>query len=256
MLLVWPLCLLTACFQGDHARNEDTANDAAGTGDAHEAREVSGMWLLSTDYNYDERCNYLPVEYIRTLFKLNESVALEKYDLPNGCEVRWSGQKAGFSFEPGSPYESTFQSEYAFDKLFQPGRVAELDAISETPGVKDGSYHGPNPQGTGAEYPTQGVPGQGVDASAKNDSTNQPTPNQTAAATQLAAPAQSTPTGVPIMGVADKAIWEPGKRTLHVLHLNHVMHVMAPAGGNDQTARQGAIALAKLIIGHLDNASA
>jgi hypothetical protein len=215
------------------------------------------MWLLSTDYNYDERCNYLPVEYIRTLFKLNESVELEKHDLPNGCEVHWSGQKAGFSFEPGSPYESTFQSEYAFDKLFQPGRMAEREAISETPGVKDGSYHGPNPQGTGVEYPKQGLPGQGVDASEKNDMNNQqPTPGQTAAVTNLVAPMQNTPTGVPVMGVADKAIWDPGKRTLHVLHLNHIMHVMAPKSGNDQTAREGAIALAKAIIGRLQDASA
>ena len=256
IFLLGPLCWLTACFQGDGGRLQDGANDAAGTADPAIAREVTGMWLLSTDYNYDMRCNYLPLEYIRSLYKLNESVALEKLDIPNGCEVHWDGQKVGFYFEPGSPYESTFQSEYAFDKLLQPRRVAALDSMSENPGVKHGSYHGPNPQGTGVERPAQGLPGAGVDASAANDSSTQPIPNLTQAAQRIAAPAQNTPTGVAVAGVGDKAIWDPGKRTLHVLHLNHIMHVTAPKSGNEQTARQGAMALANAIIGRLFNKEA
>lgn len=256
-LLVWLLCCMTACFQGDNARNEDDANDAAGTGDAATARRVSGMWLLSTDYNYDQRCNYLPVEYVQSLFKLSEDVKLEKYDLTNGCEVRWDGQKVGLYFEKGSPYESTFQSEYAFDRLYQPRRVAVLDSISERPGVKQGSYHGPRPEGTGAERPAEGSsPAGGIDASAKNDSTNQPTPGKTQAATRLVAPAQNTPTGIAITGVGDKAIWEPAKRTLHVLHLNHILSVSAPMSGSEKTAREGAMAMANTIIGRLFNEEA
>lgn len=240
---------------GDRAALQDDANDAAGTADPHLAREVSGMWLLSTDYNYDERCNYLPEEYIRSLYKLEESVKLEKHDLPYGCEVRWDGQKAGFYFEKGSPYPSTFKSEYEFDKLFQPSRVAALEAMTETPGMKDGSYHGPNPEGTGVERPVEGV-APAMDASAKNDSTTQPTAGETQAGARLAAPTLNTPTGVAVEGIGDKAIWEPAKRTLHVLHLNHIMHVTAPKSGSEKTARQGAMALAETIIGRLFDAEA
>jgi len=257
VLFIFPLCFLTSCFFGDQGRDRDDANDAAGTADPHLARRVSGTWLLSTDYNYDQRCNYLPVDYIRSVYKLKESAELEKYDLPNGCEVRWQGDKAGFFFEEGSPYQSTFQSEYAFDKLFQPRRVAELDSMSETPGMKDGSYHGPQPQGTVVEHPVEGVSaGAGIDASAKNDSTTQPIQGETQATVRLADPAQNTPTGVAVTGVGDKAIWEPAKRTLHVLHLNHIMHVTAPRGGSEQTARQGAVVLAQALIGRLMNAKA
>ncbi|MBC3787491.1 hypothetical protein [Spirosoma utsteinense] len=252
---------LTACFQGDHATTTDAANDAAGTGDKDLAREVAGVWLLSTDYNYDQRCNYLPVEYIRTLFKLNESVELAKSDLPNGCEVSWDGQKVGFYFQESSPFESTFQSEYVFDKFFQPQRVPQRDSAAQlvgeqvqTAGLKGSTYHGPQSQGTGAERPAEGVPAGGeggMDASANNDSSNQPTPNETSAATRLVEPAVNTATGIAVTGVGDKAIWEPGKKTLHVLHLNHILHVRAQMKGDDKKLREGSIALAKVIVGRL-----
>lgn len=258
LLCILPLCGLSACFFGDQSTTTDAANDAAGTGDPHEAREVSGVWLLSTDYNYDQRCNYLPVEFVRNLFKLGESVELEKYDMLNGCEVRWGGEKVTFSFEKDSPYESTFQSEYAFDRLFQPQRVAERDSAALTLGVKEGSYHGPNPEGTAAERPESGIrPGGGVgDASADNDSSNHPLPNLTPAMTKLVTPAQNTPTGVALNGVGDKAIWEPRKRTLHVLYLNHIMHVTAPVRMNERVAREGAVNLATAILGRLNNKEA
>lgn len=255
-LLLLSLCGLPSCHMGgDQNVPNDAANDASGTGDPDLAREVTGVWRLSTDYNYDERCNYLPTEFVRNLFKLNESITLEKYDLQNGCEVRWGNQKVGFYFEPGSPYESVYQSEYAFDRLFQPQNVV---ANETTPpnfnSVKESPYHGPNPQGTGAERPAEGVStGGGIDASARNDSSNQPDPNLTPANTQLAAPAQNTPTGMAIEGVGDKAIWDSRKRTLHVLHLNHVLHVTAPTTGNEKAMRQGAIDLAMTIIGRLND---
>lgn len=252
-LLLLSLCGLAACG-GDQNSTTDAANDAAGTGTNELAREVTGVWRLSTDYNYDERCNYLPVEFVRNLFKVPESATLQKYDLPNGCEVRWGNQKVGFYFEKGSPYESVYQSEYAFDKLFQPQNVAASEAASPDLDTKESNIHGPNPQGTSAERPVEGESsGSGVDASAQNDSSNQLTPNITPAAAQLAAPAQNTSTGIAINGVGDKAIWDSRKRTLHVLHLNHVMHVTAPKTGDEKTMRQGAINLAMVIMGRLND---
>ena len=258
-LLMLTLFGLSSCFQGDNATTTDDANDAAGTGDPDLAREVTGMWLLSTDYNYDERCNYLSEEFVRTLFKLGESPKLVKYDMPNGCEVRWDGQKVGFYFDEGSPYESTFQSEYAFDKRYQPKRVDSLDkAMNPTPGeksasadLKNSTYHGPQQEGTGAERPANGFTGSNSDSSPLNDTSKHPSPGITSAATQLATPAKNIPTGVVVNGVGDKAIWEPGKKTLHVLHLNHVLNVTAQMKGDDKTLREGTSGLAKVIISRL-----
>lgn len=253
-LLLLSLGGFTGCGR-DYADNTDGANDAAGTADPYKAREVSGVWLLSTDYNYDERCNYLPVEFVQSLFKLPEGAELEKHDLPKGCEVRWEGgkQKVGFYFESNKPYESVFQSEWAFDKLYQPRKVAAMDSATLTPGVKLGSYHGPNPEGTGAERPAEGHPGgaPGADASAANDSSNQPTPNKTPAQTRLVDPAQNTATAEAVANVGDKALWEPRKRVLHVLHLNHIINIQAPRSGSLPVARQGAIGLAQYLIGHM-----
>jgi hypothetical protein len=245
---------LTACFQGDRATTTDAANDAAGTGDNELARRVSGVWLLSTDYNYDERCNYLPEEFIKSLYKVNESVEMTKFDLKDGCEVRWDGQKVGFYFQESSPFESTFKSEYVFDKLFQPQRIAATTPVDETTDVKSESYHGPNPEGTGAEHPAEGIAaggGSGTDSSAVNDTSNQPNPNLTSATLRLAAPAVNTATGVAINGLGDKAIWEPAKKTLHVLHLNHIFHIRSQIKGNDQIALQGSVSLAKVIMDKL-----
>jgi hypothetical protein len=245
---------LTACFKGDRATTTDAANDAAGTGDNDLARRVSGVWLLSTDYNYDERCNYLPEEFIRSLYKVKESAEMTKFDLKDGCEVRWEGQKVGFYFQESSPFESTFQSEYVFDKFFQPQRLAATSSIDAQSDSKNESYHGPNTEGTGAERPADGIAaggGGGTDSSAVNDTSNQPDPNLTSATLRLAAPAENTATGVAINGLGDKAIWEPGKKTLHVLHLNHIFHIRSQVKGDDKVAQQGSISLAKVLMDKL-----
>ncbi len=63
----WLLGLCLAACSTQDRDNMDSAN-AAGTGDATLARRVSGARLLSTDYHYQERCNYLPEEFVRNLF--------------------------------------------------------------------------------------------------------------------------------------------------------------------------------------------
>jgi hypothetical protein len=257
-LFLLSLCCLTACFQGDHANDTDDANDAAGTGDPNLAREVTGVWLLSTDYNYQERCNYLPVEFVQNLFKLDESVELTKYDIPDGCEIRLNnGQKVGFYFDKQSPFASTFQSEYAFDKNYQPQQVDKarttMDAADIDPAqIKEQSYHGPKPGGTSTDFsPTDASAKTGLDSSAGNDTSIHPSANRTPIAAHLTPPAKNTSTGVAVQNVGDKALWEPATRTLHVLHINHVFSVVVRLKGDEATAKQGAIDLARVLTSRL-----
>jgi|GEM_PF-2000231 len=258
-LFLLALCGLTACFQGDHANTTDDANDAAGTGDNAElAREVTGVWLLSTDYNYQERCNYLPVEFIQNLFNLNKSVELTKYDIPDGCEIRLNnGDKVGFYFDKKSPFESTFQSEYAFDKKYQPQQIDKarttMDAANVDPAqIKQQSYHGPKPEGTGADLPISTVSARtGLDSSAKNNSSDQLSANLTPVGAHLTDPAKNTSVGVAVQNVGDKALWEPDTRTLHVLHINHIFSVVVRLKGDEATAKQGAIDLARVLTSRL-----
>ncbi len=252
LLLLIPLFGLFSCFQGDHEPQTDDANDAAGTGNDIQAREVVGMWLLSTDYNYDERCNYLPEEFVRNLFKLPEDADLQKYESMYGCEVHWGKNKVGFSFEGQKSFESTFQSEYVFNKKYQP----ELAAAADSAAVRKAPYTGPVTQGVGAESPADTSTQQKAPSTTRNDRASATTNNIPPQASRITQPARNTPTGVAVAGVGDKAIWEPGKQTLHVLYNNHILHVMAQLPGKPDTIKQGTIDLAKVIISTLNNKEA
>ncbi|GAB3891874.1 hypothetical protein GCM10028825_30890 [Spirosoma agri] len=233
---------LVACSTQDRD-NMDTGS-AAGLGDAHEARRVTGVYLLSTDYHYQEPCNYLPEEFVRNLFQLGETVELEKVSELNSCELRWGSNKIGFHLESEKPFESVYQSEYFFNKLFEP---EANKAINQNTAVKP-PLSGPITSGTGAE-----VPASTTTATAKQDSTRGADPSAplegiTHPTPPLTATAKDTPTGQAISGVGDKAIWEPGKKSLHVLFNNHVFSVVAQMPGDIATIKQGSISLAKLVI--------
>ncbi len=244
--IVWLLGLgLSACSTQDRS-NMDTAN-AAGTGDPYLARRVSGVRLLSTDYHYQERCNYLPEEFVRNLFQLDEKVELAKYSDLNGCEFRWGSNKIGFRLESDKPFESIFQSEYHFDKLFQPKaqEQADQDAAARP------TIFGPAPEGTNSEFATRTTTPQqdstrGADPSGPIEGITKQTP-------PIASAAQKTSTGEVIQNVGDKAIWEPGKKSLHILYNNHVFSVVTQLPGQPDKLKQGTIGLAKLVIHTLDD---
>ncbi|GAB4027443.1 hypothetical protein [Spirosoma gilvum] len=238
---------LLACSTQDREGQQTGA--AAGLGDNYVARRVSGVWLLSTDYHYRERCNYLPEEFIRNLFHLGDQVELTRYTELNSCELRWGGNKIGFYLESEKPFESTYQSEYYFNKLFEPkaNQAADQQATAEP------ALSGPAPEGTNAETPASTTV-----ASSKQDSTRGADPNSpiqgiTKQTPPIASPAHDTPTGEAVSQVGDKAIWEPGKKTLHVLHNNHVFSVVAQMPGNQASLKQGAISLAKLVVESLND---
>ncbi|GAB3770153.1 hypothetical protein GCM10028818_07490 [Spirosoma horti] len=240
------LCLIACSTQ---ERDNIDNGSAAGTGDDEVAKRVSGTWLLSTDYHYQERCNYLPEEFVRNLFQLGENVELAKYSEINSCELRWGSNKVGIYLESNKPFESTFQSEYFFDKLFQP----EAKKAADENAVAKPTIYGPQPQGTNAELPASTTTTSAKQDSARGNDPSAPIDGMTNPTPPIASPAKNTATGVAVENVGDKAIWEPGKRALHVLYNNHVFSVVAQIPGGDAKAKQGAIGLAKLVTHSLDD---
>ena len=131
---------LVAC--STQSRDNMDTGSAAGLGDDRLARRVTGVYLLSTDYHYQEPCNYLPEEFVRNLFQLGEKVELEKYSDPDCCELRWGSNKIGFHMESNKPFESVYQSEYHFNKLFEPQANKATDQ-NDTPKP---TLFGPDPE--------------------------------------------------------------------------------------------------------------
>ncbi len=237
--------LVAACSPS--TQNDKTSDIPAppGWGDNNVARHVSGVYLLSTDYHYLEPCNYLPEAFVQKLFKLGEEVELEKVSGRNRCELHWGHNTIGFYMESEKPFESVYQSEYAFNKKFDP----QANKSPEQGSDPKPTIFGPSPQGTAASGPptsnTAATPEQdsarGFDPSGPIEGITEPKP-------ALVAPAHNTATGQAVTGVGDKAIWEPGKKALHVLYNNHVFSVVANMPGDTAQLKQGSISLAKLVI--------
>lgn len=255
--LLWlaiPMFGLSSCFFGDNAPNTDAANDAAGTGSPYLAREVVGVWQLSTDqrFGYDEPCNTLNEGFIQEMFEIKPDEELQTIDQPNGCQFKWKEGSVSVAFGGPKPYPSIYHAEYEFDKLFQggPGQVSgQMDETSQKP-----SYHGPNPEGTGAERPAIEPEGGAEadideDATANNDSSNS-TSGVTSVAAQFAKPVVSTGRFVAYPGVGDKAVWEPSKNALHVLYNNHIINVTVQTGAKGVAAQQQASSLAKIVLSY------
>ncbi|MCK8495070.1 hypothetical protein M0L20_24575 [Spirosoma sp. RP8] len=243
--------LLTLCLAGcgTQDRYEMDSGYAAGNGENEVAKRVSGTWLLSTDYHYRDRCNYLPEEFVKNLFQLGEDVELTKYTGLNDCELRWGNNRVGFYLESDKPFESTFQSEYYFNKLFQP----EANKATAQNNPRKPVLFGQAPQGTNSE-----VPASLTTTSPEQDSTRGADPSgqiegMTQAAPPITTPAKNTATGVAVNDVGDKAIWEPAKKRLHVLYNNHVFSVGAQMPGDQAKIKQGCIGLAKLVINSLND---
>lgn len=258
--MVFGFCLtsLFSCSLGGDASNPSTNSNSA-SGDNNLAREVTGVWLLSTDYNYDLRCNYLSPEVMQTLFNASEEASFTHTDEQNGCSISWNGGAVALRFDRNSPFESTFQSEYAFNQYFRPTPKAALTKQPPTFMQDSQNLSGPKTEGTNAQ---QGIPAGDAqsrrDSSAKNDTTrlSRPVPNKTIASEQLVPDKKAFPNTTLVQHVGDKALWEPGHKTLHVLYLNHVFHISVKTAGSEAQARQGAAALARLIIDKLFNEQA
>lgn len=254
LLLAFPGLCLTSCFMGDNATTTDSANDAAGTGSPYLAREVVGVWQLSTDqrFGYDEPCNVLNNGLIQSTFDIKLTDELRTLDHPNGCQFKWSGGIASIAFGGPRPYPSIYHAEYIFDKKYQGGAGQVSGQMGET-GDKP-PISGPATQGTGAERPAaepEGPNSPDIDADVTpgNDSSNSVS-GITSAAAQFTKPVISTGRFVAVTNVGDKAVWEPAASTLHVLYNNHIVNVRVQTKANEATRQQKATSLAELVLNH------
>ncbi len=224
----------------------DDANDAAGTADPYLAREVVAVRTLTTDARYLDPCNYLGEEYIRTAFKIGEGEVNEMSN-PSGCEFEWDKNKVALSFGGHRPFESIYAAEYKFDKLYQP-RLAgvttgQMGVENEKPALS-----GPAPEGTGANGPAISGAGTGNDKTAGNDTSTSVSAAQVPIAAKFTEPVENSGQFIAVPGVGDKAVWEPAKKTIHVLYNNHIVNVMVETKDSPAVQQQKAAMMAKVIL--------
>ena len=260
LLYTLPVLLLSSCFQGDNATTTDSANDAAGTGSLYEAREVVGVWQLSTDqrFGYDAPCNVLNEGLIQSTFDIKATEEMQTLDYQNGCQFKWSGGTASIAFGGPKPYPSIYHAEYIFDKNYQGGAGQVSGQMGET--TQKPSFNGPATQGTGAERPASTPEGNAsgdmdADSTTANDSSSSIS-GVTPVAAQFTKPVISTATFKAITGVGDKAVWEPTTSTLHVLYNNHIVNVRVQTKANEATRQQKAASLAMLVLNYFTEKSA
>ncbi len=239
-LYALPVLCLVACG----SPTTDDANDASGTASPYLAREVVGVHLLSTDMRYNETCEYVGEEVIRSTFAIKEDAELMTHDESNGCEYHWGKNHVSIAMTGKRPFESIFKAEYVFDRLLQGGGPADI--------------HGD--EATGADLHGQASEGETMSKEAEAKAkTGQKAANDTATtisgvtnvAAKLTEPAHDTETGEAIAGIGDKAIWEHAKHTLHVLNNNHIMHVTIGTADSDKVKISRAVALAKVAFDRL-----
>lgn len=255
LLYTLPVLFLSSCFKGDNATTTDSANDAAGTGSPYLAREVAGVRMLTTDANYDEPCNILGEELVRSTFKLGTATEIAELDYPNGCTFEWGGNKVSLAFGGSKPYPSIYHAEYIFDKNYQGG----AGQVSGQMGVAGGKapISGPATEGTGAERPVaepEGPNSPDIDADTNldNDSSNSVS-GVTSAATQFAKPVVSTGRYAAVSDVGDKAVWEPAAGAMHVLYNNHIVNVTVATKETPTVRKQRAQSLAEVLIDKIAN---
>ncbi len=250
LLYTLPVLFLSSCFKGDNATTTDGANDAAGTGSPYLAKKVVGVNMLTTDANYDEPCNVLGEEFVRSTFKLGETTEMSEHDYPNGCTFEWGGSKVSLAFGGEKPFQSIYHAEYIFNKKYQDGAAPEADAMEEH-GEK-APLSGPAPEGTGAERPATSPEGSksadvDADATADNDSSNSVS-GVTSAAVKLTKPAVSTGQFIAVPNVGDKAVWEPAKGAMHVLYNNHIVNVTVSTKDAPAVRKERALSLAEVLL--------
>lgn len=231
MLLYGTLLLLLGCK--DTGNTTDAANDAAGTGSPFEAREVSGVRMLTTDFNYDKICNLLEEGFVQGTFELGGLSKMTTTDTPTGCRYAWNEGNVTIAFGGRHPYPSIYHAEYTFNRLYQPKSLPNPSKSGNEP-----SLFGPAPQGTGAEWPAIGI--------------NQPA--NSSEPVGLTKPAYTTQRAVALQNVGDKALWNPDTQTLHVLYLHHILSIRVDTRNRTAVNQDRAVNIARVIIDRLHEA--
>ncbi len=246
LILAFPvLCL--AC------NNPSTPQDPASQVDASPivARQVSGLKMLTTDYNYDQPCNLLGEEYIRGLFKVAETTELAETLGQDGCAFGWEGNTVTVSFGGSKPYASVYTAEYIFDKMYQGKKAEPVAAVSEMPD--------PNAiqTATSSEGGNQADALEETTANDKAEDSTKTGPMEdamagrggvTAATPPLTAPSISLGNFEAVRNAGDKAVWDAPKSTMHVLYNNHIINVTVKTKGGAEARKEHALNLAEVLM--------
>lgn len=239
LILAFPvLCL--ACS------SPSSTSDPASQMDASPilAKSVVGVNALSTDANYDEPCNILGEEYVRSTFNLGETAKLEQAIEHNGCEFEWSGNKVLVSFGGKRPFESIYQAEYTFDKLYQGKPAKEMTKPVEA--ANDSTISGPETEGTNAETSAKATTPE--EAKHTTDDNQPQHGGVTAATPALTAHATSTGHYEAVSNVGDKAVWDASTGAMHVLYNNHIINVTVESKDKPEVKKERAQSLAEVLI--------
>lgn len=204
------------------------------------AKQVAGVRALTTDFNYDEPCNILGEEYVRTTFNVAETTKLEEGHNHNGCEFAWAGNKVVVAFGSSKPYASVYQAEYSFDKMYQGQSEATVSEPIEE--VNEEAKSGPEPEGTGSESSA---------ADSTHHNTDDKHPNhagESAATPPLTEHAVSTGNFEAVPNVGDKAVWDANTGAMHVLYNNHIISVTVETKDKPELKKERAQSLAEVLI--------
>ena len=235
LILAFPvLCL--AC------NSPSTPGDPASQMEASpiHAKQVTGVRELTVDFNYDEPCNILGEEYIRTTFNVAETTEFTESLGDNGCAFAWSGNKVAITFGGTKPYSSIYQAESIFDNQFQMKPMPKMTTpIEET---TENTISGPKTEGTGGET-------SAADSTHQNTDDKQPNHSGVSAATPpLTAPAVSKGNYKAVPHLGDKAVWDETTGAMHVLYNNHIINVTVETKGQPETKKKQAESLAEVLI--------
>lgn len=223
---VWALSLIALGCGGP---DSGTRGDASTNEETVTGRYPTGTFLLSQDTKYEKACNTFGESFIASMFGVEETTKITTVQNQTGCDFVWNNKKqVSLSTTNIKPFQSIYQAEFYFDSLYQP-TVFRQNRRPHHP-----AYTGPYTEDNQAEGPTEGMAnhssrGSGQDSSAVNDSSSSIT-GGTSSALQLTQGAVNSAAGRAIQGVGDKAIWDDKSRTLHVLYLHHVIHIMVNHG--------------------------
>lgn len=222
----------------------DTSSEAPSTSSPELAKQVVGVRTLTPDARYTKPSDYLTEEFVRSNFKIEESVELKETTEPQGIVYSWAGNEVGFTFGNYRPFPTIYAAEAAFDKRYQPEVVAALDALPKKPYTRGG----PTSQGLANEWPaspeTTGIISEPVAGADSASAVSAVTVSDVA----KTLPADSDGKFVAVDGVGDKAVWEPANHTLHVLYNNNVINVMVKTKDSEITQQQRAALLFNVIL--------
>ncbi|WP_143092526.1 hypothetical protein [Arsenicibacter rosenii] len=244
-----PLLLLSCGKQGGFT---DTLGNAAGSASPVLAREVVGIHMLSADTDYREPCHYVTEGLIKQTFGIDHDAELIENTQANGCTFEWDGRVVRIAFGGHKPYASVYHAEYAFDKRYQPKQAGVTSGLGGADGPAEAAS-GPNPAGTAGSVGTPAqIPGNKRDSTMANDTSRTPA-HITPRASMPTEKAESQGAFVAMKGIGDKALWEPGRNTIHVLYNNHIINVQIMAGETQAKQKQQAAMLARVLIDGLSH---